>query len=255
MPFCSCLGIVKELMLIGSVRLLPRNERSALHSKSDMISAGRRALAYWNTEGATKWKARGSRRGCRKSGQGIFDRIRCRINVTPLALLPAVSAISAWALLTVIFRPELPDPLSTTSSPGSTPSTSTSECTTFPLRRVRLTYPVYRPPLTFHAEAPKAIKEIVKFAQKSMGVNDVRVSPGLNQAVWARGVRSPPRRIRVRLERKRNDDEGAKEKLYVVASVVEGVTSFKVSCVAAWLPVGTDEALQGLQTVVVENDE
>lgn len=88
-----------------------------------------------------------------------------------------------------------------------------------------------------------------------MGVNDVRVSPGLNQAVWARGVRSPPRRIRVRLERKRNDDEGAKEKLYVVASVVEGVTSFKVSCIATWLPVGTDEALQGLQTVVVENDE
>ncbi|ODO10443.1 hypothetical protein I350_01038 [Cryptococcus amylolentus CBS 6273] len=115
-------------------------------------------------------------------------------------------------------RPELPDPPFTTLSPGSTPSTSTSVSTTSPSRR--------------------AIKEIVKFAQKSMGVNDVRVSPGLNQAVWARGVRSPPRRIRVRLERKRNDDEGAKEKLYVLASVVEGVTSFK-----------------GLQTVVVENDE
>lgn len=59
MPFCCCLGIMKELMLIGSVRLLPRNERSALYSKSDMISAGRRALAYWNTEGATERKARG----------------------------------------------------------------------------------------------------------------------------------------------------------------------------------------------------
>lgn len=62
-----------------------------------------------------------------------------------------------------------------------------------------------------------------------MGVTDVRISPGLNQAVWSRGVKSPPRRIRVRLERKRNDDEGAKEKLYVVASVVEGITNFKVS--------------------------
>jgi large subunit ribosomal protein L31e len=62
----------------------------------------------------------------------------------------------------------------------------------------------------------------------SMGVKDVRISPGLNQAVWSRGVKSPPRRIRVRLERKRNDDEGAKEKLYVLASIVEGVTSFKV---------------------------
>lgn len=62
-----------------------------------------------------------------------------------------------------------------------------------------------------------------------MGVKDVRISPGLNQAIWSRGVKSPPRRVRVRLERKRNDDEGAKEKLYVLASVVEGVTSFKVS--------------------------
>jgi large subunit ribosomal protein L31e len=66
-----------------------------------------------------------------------------------------------------------------------------------------------------------------------MGVKDVRITPGLNQAIWSRGVKSPPRRIRVRLERKRNDDEGAKEKLYVVASVVEGITSFKVSCCLA----------------------
>jgi large subunit ribosomal protein L31e len=77
-------------------------------------------------------------------------------------------------------------------------------------------------------EAPNAIKAVKKFAQLSMGVKDVRISPGLNQAVWSRGVKSPPRRIRVRLERKRNDDEGAKEKLYVLASIVEGVTSFKV---------------------------
>jgi large subunit ribosomal protein L31e len=78
------------------------------------------------------------------------------------------------------------------------------------------------------AEAPKAIKSVIIFAQKAMGVKDVRISPGLNQAIWARGIKSPPKRIRVRLERKRNDDEGAKEKLYVVASVVEGITSFKV---------------------------
>ena len=80
-------------------------------------------------------------------------------------------------------------------------------------------------------ESPKAIKAVVEFAQKQMGVKDVRISPGLNQAIWSRGIRSPPRRVRVRLERKRNDDEGAKEKLYVVASVVEGVTSFKVGLI------------------------
>ncbi|KAL1408268.1 60S ribosomal protein L31B [Vanrija albida] len=92
--------------------------------------------------------------------------------------------------------------------------------------------------LSFKKKSPKAIKEVTLFAQKAMGVKDVRISPALNQHIWARGVRTPPRRVRVRLERKRNDDEGAKEKLYVVASVVEGVTSFK-----------------GLETAVVEGDE
>ena len=36
-----------------------------------------------------------------------------------------------------------------------------------------------------------------------------------------------PKRLRIRLERKRNDEEGAKEKLYTLATIVPGVTSFK----------------------------
>ena len=83
-------------------------------------------------------------------------------------------------------------------------------------------------PVRSRPESPHAIKAVVKFAQSAMGVTDVRITPSLNQAIWSRGIKSPPRRIRVRLERKRNDDEGAKEKLFVVASVVSGVTSFKV---------------------------
>ncbi len=41
------------------------------------------------------------------------------------------------------------------------------------------------------------------------------------------------------MERKRNDDEAAKENLYVLATVVEGVTSFKVGLgsLATWLVV------------------
>ena len=89
------------------------------------------------------------------------------------------------------------------------------------------------------SEAPKAVKAVVLFAQKAMGVNDVRISPSLNQALWSRGIKSPPKRVRVRLERKRNDDEAAKENLYVLATVVEGVTSFKVGLgsLATWLVV------------------
>lgn len=87
-----------------------------------------------------------------------------------------------------------------------------------------------------------------------MGVKDVRISPGLNQAIWSRGIKSPPRRVRVRLERKRNDDEGAKEKLYVLASVVEGLTSFKVGS-GGPIRQRVLTMSQGLQTVVVEGDE
>ena len=56
-------------------------------------------------------------------------------------------------------------------------------------------------------------KEIKKFAQKAMGTTDVRVDVKLNKHVWSRGIRSVPRRVRVRIARKRNDDEDAKEEL------------------------------------------
>jgi large subunit ribosomal protein L31e len=59
-----------------------------------------------------------------------------------------------------------------------------------------------------------------------MGTSDVRVDTGLNKAVWAKGVRNIPYRIRVRLARKRNDDEEAKEKLYTHVQYVE-VDTFK----------------------------
>merc|ERR1712098_736190 len=53
-----------------------------------------------------------------------------------------------------------------------------------------------------------------------------------------RAPKGVPRRIRVRLERKRNDDEDAKEKLYTYATPVLGITNF-----------------HGLQTTVIEQDE
>ena len=74
--------------------------------------------------------------------------------------------------------------------------------------------------------APRAIKEIRKFAEKAMGTKDVRVDATLNKKVWATGIKNPPTRIRVRLTRKRNEDEEADEKLYTFAQLVE-VSSFK----------------------------
>lgn len=41
----------------------------------------------------------------------------------------------------------------------------------------------------FKRRAPRAIKEIRKFAMKEMGTPDVRIDTRLNKAVWSKGVR------------------------------------------------------------------
>lgn len=79
---------------------------------------------------------------------------------------------------------------------------------------------------TFKKRAPKAIKTIREFAKKTMGTSDVRLDPSLNNMVWNKGVKQVQHRIRVRLSRKRNDDEDSKEKLYTFVTPV-AITNFK----------------------------
>ncbi|KAJ2726812.1 60S ribosomal protein L31B [Coemansia sp. Benny D115] len=79
---------------------------------------------------------------------------------------------------------------------------------------------------TFKTRAPRAIKAVREFAQKEMGTKDVRIDTQLNKALWARGVKAVPHRIRVRLSRRRNDDEESAEKLYTLVSHVV-VADFK----------------------------
>ena len=79
----------------------------------------------------------------------------------------------------------------------------------------------------FKRRAPRAIKEIRKFAEKTMGTPDVRIDTRLNKHVWHKGVKNVPFRVRVRLARKRNEDEDSIHKLYTLVTIVEGVTSFK----------------------------
>lgn len=117
---------------------------------------------------------------------------------------------------------------------------------------------------SFKKRAPTAVKSVVAFAKREMGTSDVRIDPKLNQALWARGIKTVPHRIRVKLEReccfysvstlpmqrlsflrliylvdatsigKRNDEENAKERLYIYASHVP-VETFKVSLVSLLL--------------------
>ena len=40
----------------------------------------------------------------------------------------------------------------------------------------------------FKKRAPKAIREIKKFAEGMMGTQDVRIDTGLNKFVWSQGI-------------------------------------------------------------------
>merc|ERR1711924_59106 len=96
---------------------------------------------------------------------------------------------------------------------------------------------------TFKKRAPRAVRAIRKFATTMMGTNDVRVHPQLNKAVWCKGVKNVPHRIRVQCERRRNDDEDAKEKLYtIVTHVMVDTTAPKKGFRSLLTTVVNDEA-------------
>ena len=46
----------------------------------------------------------------------------------------------------------------------------------------------------------------------------MRVDTKLNKFLWSQGIKAVPGRVRVRLARKRNDDEEAAEKLYTLCT-------------------------------------
>ena len=55
---------------------------------------------------------------------------------------------------------------------------------------------------------------------------EVRIDSDVNKYVWSKGIRNVPFRIRVKLSRKRNEDEEAESKMYTLVTVVQ-VPSFK----------------------------
>ncbi len=55
---------------------------------------------------------------------------------------------------------------------------------------------------------------------------DVRVTDEVNKFVWRKGVRNIPKRIRVRLMRKRNENQESGEKFFTEVRLVK-VRSFK----------------------------
>ncbi|XP_064216267.1 large ribosomal subunit protein eL31-like [Aotus nancymaae] len=82
----------------------------------------------------------------------------------------------------------------------------------------------------FKKRVPRALREIGKFAMKAVGTPDVRIDTRLHRAVWAKGIRNILYRIRVRLSRKRNEDEEPPNKLHTLVTFVP-VTTFQKSTV------------------------
>merc|ERR1712113_622827 len=74
--------------------------------------------------------------------------------------------------------------------------------------------------VTFKTKAPRAIREVKKFAEQQMKTKDVRIDAALNQFLWSKGVRNVPYRVRVQLSRKRNDDDESGEAMYTYVSHV-----------------------------------
>ena len=75
--------------------------------------------------------------------------------------------------------------------------------------------------VTFKKKAPRAVKEIKEYARKCMFTKDVRIDPELNQELWRNGVRNIDRRIEVVMERRKNEDEEAKENLYTLVRLAK----------------------------------
>ena len=78
----------------------------------------------------------------------------------------------------------------------------------------------------FKKHAPRALKEIWKFAVKKMGTPDVHIDTRLNKAIWTKGIRNVAYQIHVPWFRKRNEDEDLPNKLYTLVTYMP-VTTFK----------------------------
>ena len=69
----------------------------------------------------------------------------------------------------------------------------------------------YTVPLGIAFEAPAyrrakvAIRMIKEFTTRHMKATEIRISKDVNELVWARGIRHPPRRIKLEMDR---DEDG-----------------------------------------------
>ena len=81
--------------------------------------------------------------------------------------------------------------------------------------------------LGFKRRAPRAVKKIKEFAHKVMNTRDVRLDQGLNKFVWSKGIKNVPLRVRVKLEKRKNEGEDRRNGRYHTLVTHVPVASFK----------------------------
>ena len=74
--------------------------------------------------------------------------------------------------------------------------------------------------------APRATREIKKFTTALLGTKDVRMDMDLNKFIWSKGIKNVPKRVRVRLSRRLNEDDEAAESMYTLVTYIK-VDTFK----------------------------
>ena len=75
--------------------------------------------------------------------------------------------------------------------------------------------------IQFKKRGKRAMNEILRFARKQMAVKDVRVDSELNHYIWKNGIRDVPNKVRVRIAKKKNQDEDAKEPFFCLVQHVD----------------------------------
>jgi len=83
--------------------------------------------------------------------------------------------------------------------------------------------------MTFKKKAPRAVKVIKDFARKVMGTSTVKIDSALNKHIWSKGIRNIPRRVRVRINRKLNEDEDREEDYITVVTHVDVPANYRAS--------------------------
>ena len=66
---------------------------------------------------------------------------------------------------------------------------------------------------TFKKKAPNAVKKVKELVRRTM------YTQVLNQHLWRNGIRNLDRRLNIVMERKKNENEDAKEKFYTLVKL------------------------------------